>query len=190
MRVVLDAAPAAEPITTADVKAQLRVDASDEDAYIALCVTTSRVWAEEYINRKLITQTWNLYLEHFPFEIVVPFGSLQSVNTIKYYDNNNDLQTLSAAEYEVDTYAQLGRIRPASGYSWPAVYPRYDAIEVNYDCGYGDAGTDCPAPIIHGLKYCAAQLFEHRESIDGLPAAVRAVLYPYTIQNFAGYENG
>jgi uncharacterized phiE125 gp8 family phage protein len=184
MKIVLDTAPVVEPITVQSVKEQLRIDYSDEDDYIDLCISTARVWAEEYTNRKLITQTWNLYLDRFPFEIVVPFGSLQSINSIQYYDTNNALQTLPSNEYDVDTAAVLGKIRPADGYSWPAVYNRYNPIVINFDCGYGDTAARVPAPIVHGLKYTVAQLFENRESMQGLPDAVKSLLFPYIIFNY------
>lgn len=166
-----------------EAKAQLRVDANDEDAYLDICIVTARQWAEDYTNRKFITQTWLLSIDCFPHEIEVPFGRLQTVNSITYYDENNTLQTLSTDYYEVDTQDVIGRIRPAQGYSWPATFSRYNAVAVNFDCGYGDTRNAVPQVIRHGVAYVAAQLFEHRDSMKDIPEAAKAALFPYTLFN-------
>jgi len=178
------AAPTIEPVMVDEVKTQLRVDSIDEDAYLDISIVTAREWAENYTCRKFITQTWNMHLDRFSDEIFIPFGELQAVNSIKYYDENNSQQTLSSANYEVDTFSTLGRVRPAQGYSWPATYSKYNSITIEFDCGYGDSRNDVPQTIRHGIAYIAAQLFEHRESMSGIPDAAKNALFPYTLFNF------
>ena len=185
MRTSLVTAPDIEPVSVAEFKSQLRVDASDEDTYIALCITTARQWCENYAQRKFITQSWRLYLDKFAVrEITLPFGSLQSITSITYYDTNNTLQTLSADEYEVDIYGDEGMVRPKDGYDWPATYPRLNAVIIQFVCGYGDDAADVPEGLRHVIKYTAGQLFENRESISSLPESVKPLIFPYTIFNF------
>lgn len=185
MKTALASAPATEPVTAADVKEQLRVDLTDEDTYIGLCITTARQWCENYTGRKFITQTWRLYLDRFSQrEICLPFGSLQSISSIQYYDTSNNLQTLSSSEYEVDTFGDEGMVRPVDGYDWPATYPRLNAIIIEFVTGYGSNATDVPEGLRHAIKYTAGQLYEHRETIQSLPEAVHPLIFPYTIFNF------
>lgn len=185
MRTSLVTAPDIEPVTVAEVRTQLRVDLTDEDTYIALCITTARQWCENYTQRKFITQTWRLYLDKFAVrEITLPYGRLQSISSIQYYDTNNALQTLSSDEYEIDIYGDEGMVRPKDGYDWPATYPRLNAVIITFICGYGDDATDVPEGLRHAIKYTAGQLYENRESISSLPQAVQPLIYPYTIFNF------
>jgi uncharacterized phiE125 gp8 family phage protein len=179
--------PTIEPVTTADMKAHLRVDISDDDSLIDAYVLAARTYCENYTRRSLITSVWEYKIDEFPDEMLIPRPPLQTVNSIKYYDTDNVLQTVDASVYTVDTDSIIGRIVEADGETWPTPNAIIQAVTVNYDAGYGAATTDVPAPLLQGIKMLVGHWYENRESVvlEGnpkvLPQAVEACWYPYRI---------
>ena len=156
-------APSVEPITTAEAKAHLNVTSADDDTYIDTLVVAARQKTESYLNRSLITQTWNLYLDKFESKIILPRAPIQSVSSIKYIDTNGAEQTLSSAVYTVDTDAEPGQVYLAYEQSWPDIRTMEKAVDVEYIAGYGDAGTDVPQVIKQAMLLLVGHYYERRE---------------------------
>ena len=51
------AAPASEPVSLTDLKTWLRIDWTDDDAWLSLLIQDARAWVESHTSRALITQT-------------------------------------------------------------------------------------------------------------------------------------
>ena len=68
MGLKLITAAAAEPITLADLKLQIRSDPSDtsEDALLSLCIAAARAKAENYTETALVSQVWDQTEDKFP----------------------------------------------------------------------------------------------------------------------------
>ncbi len=62
MALVLTTAPAAEPISLAEAKAHLRIDADDEDALLTALIAAARMFVERTLGVALITQSWSYFL--------------------------------------------------------------------------------------------------------------------------------
>lgn len=187
--VELVATPAKEPLEIDQVRDKhIRVISdADEAEYIQGLIAAGRFHAEWFTRRKLITQTWRLWLDHFPrHQIDLPFSPLQSLTSIQYVDSGGTLQTWASTKYKLSPPASTGpfenpkrsRIRPAFGEVWPDARHEIDAIQIQYVCGYGDDGKDVPAPILHGIKMVAAELYVHRKNslqdVFQHPAIIRA----------------
>lgn len=162
--------PAAEPVSTDDCKTHMNIESSftDDDLYIAALQKVARKYVEVVTRRKLITQTWQYFLEDWPDEdyIVVPFGQLQSVTHVKYTDSNDTVNTDfdEGDEFTVDTDSDPGRIVLKYGESWPtATLATQNPIEIQFVCGYGDAGSDVPDEILMAIKLMVAEMYERRE---------------------------
>lgn len=162
---VLSVAPATEPITTAEAKAQARVDISDDDTYIDTLITAARVQAETYTQRAFIDQTWVYKIDEWPSGVVqLPRAPLSSVTSIAYLDADGNSQTLSSSVYTVDTSSEPGRIYLADGQTWPTVQSVRHPITITYVAGYGSAASSVPAPIKAAIKVMVATWYENRES--------------------------
>ena len=75
MGLKLITAAGSEPITLAQLKAQCRVDTSDDDAVLTLAIAAARAKAENYTGTAIISQTWEQTLDAFPeaeIEILKP----------------------------------------------------------------------------------------------------------------------
>ena len=63
---IVQTAPAVEPVTLAEAKAHCKVDISDDDAYISSLITMSRQYVEQILDISLISQTLEARYDTFP----------------------------------------------------------------------------------------------------------------------------
>lgn len=166
--------PAAEPLTLADAKPHLRVDAdiTEDDGLIAALIVTARQQAEHRTGRALVTQQWRLGLDRFADDsLELPLPKLQSVQSVTYLDADGVRQTLAGAEYDVVTDELVGRLLPAFGKTWPDCRIRPGSVQVSYTCGYG-AASDVPQSIKAWMLLAIGAWYENREALtSGKPVA-------------------
>lgn len=185
MRVITP--PAAEPLTLAQVKEQLGIETSDtaSDAVITRRIIEARQYAENYMQRALITQTQEIRLDCFPVsrygEIKLPYPNLLTVVHIKYIDTNGDLQTIDPADYEADTYSFLGEVRPNYGTCWPTARQEKNAVRIQYTCGYGATYAAVPELLREALMLWVGHLLNFQPQAEsGLSNVTRP---PFFVAN-------
>src|SRR6516164_232743 len=133
--------PALEPLTLAQLRAHLRIDATmtDDDALLTSYISAARHWAERYTNRAFFPQQWRLNLDHFPLSYEAlptvnpslrrdfPFYAgywnqatiglskprVTSIDSITYLDQTGATQTLDPSSYIADLASEPARILPA-----------------------------------------------------------------------------
>ena len=153
-------APAAEPITLALAKQHLRVDFSEDDAYITALITAARQQVEKLMNRAIFNRKMLLTLDYFPWPgwdsttgstahdyfmrwyyrgltICLPKPATVSVQSITYIANDGvTVETIAAQNYIVDVTSEPARIAPRPGYTWPYQQNYIPGqISVNYTAG-------------------------------------------------------
>jgi len=191
MALVLVTAPSEEPIELSEAKNHLRIDGTDEDTLISGLIATAREHAEHFTRRAFITQTWELWLDAWPDGecITLPLPPLQSVAHVKYYGIDDTEYTFDSANYFVDTNNEPGRVVLGYSKSWPTLTLRpANGIVVRYVCGYG-AASAVPQAIKQAMLLHIGAMFENREavvsgSVNVLPMAYGALLWPYRVFNF------
>jgi len=154
--------PAEEPLSTAELKLWLRVTHSEDDALIDALGEGSRDYAEAYTRRQFVTATYDHKQDKWEKAIHLPKPPLSSVTSITYLDTDGTEQILASAAYRVNVEGIVGRITPAYGYTWPAVYPVTYPITIRFLAGYGLA-VAVPEGIKTAIKMLVADLNEHRE---------------------------
>jgi len=188
MPLTLNTAPTIEPVNLSNAKAHLRVSGQEDDLYITDLIIAARRYTENVLNRALITQTWEYYLDDWPETIEIPMPPLQSVTSVKYTDLDGSQSTFSSASYTVDTDSEPGRIILNDGYTWPndTLFPT-NPIQIIFVAGYGDSTQDVPADIRAAIKLTIANYYENREPsvvgpfVNAVPMAIDALLYPYRL---------
>lgn len=193
MTLKLITAPAVEPLNIqTEVRPHVRVDFDDDDALLLMYAKTARQYLEtHHLRRALITQTWDLYLDSFPGDVItLPLPPLQSVTGVYYTPESGVEQTVSASSYYVDTVGEPGRVLLKNGYTWPSdTLQVANGVRVRFVCGYGAAGNNVPSPIRQAMLLTIGDLYENRENtviaqgvtIQKLPNGAEMLLYPYRI---------
>lgn len=196
--------PALEPVTLDEAKAFARVDTAYDDTTITSFIKAAREHCQAITGRQFITATFALLLDEFPSwfrfntyhgserangtDILLPWPSLVSVESVTYTDENSVAQTVAAADYVVSTFDEPGRVTLAYGKSWPSTLEQINAVRVDYTAGYGVAASSVPESIKQAMRMLIAHWYQNREATDSaatLPKAidfaVRETLRPYTV---------
>ena len=79
--------PGVEPVTLTEAKVHLRVDSTDDDAYINTLISVTRQLCESYTGLSFITQTRRVTMDRFPYGsslnpyacIYLPYGPVKEV---------------------------------------------------------------------------------------------------------------
>jgi uncharacterized phiE125 gp8 family phage protein len=176
MQKVLYAAPTLQPVSLDDVKLHLRIEVNltADDEYLESIIGAAVEHVEDVTNRRLLTQTWDYYLDAWPCAnyITMPFGNLQSITSISWKDTDGTEATLTVTDdYLVETNGdQHGRIVLPYGETWPSsvLYPS-NPIKIRFICGWTTAAL-VPSRIKSVIKLICGDLYENREwSLVGQP---------------------
>lgn len=183
---VRTSAPAVEPVTAAELRTYLReTESSFSDADADGFIQEARELVEEASGIALITQTWQLSLDHWPAgeerwtegvsqgavpdlqgansQVELPRYPLQSIDSVTVYDEDGDSTAVAVASvFDVDTSRRPGRLRLKSGQTWPIALRDTNSVVISYISGYGDAASDVPAALVRAVKQLAAYLYSHR----------------------------
>lgn len=193
----------AEPVSLDEAKDHCRVTITDDDALISALIQTATDHTEIYLNRTLMEKTLDFYMHMFPlhdhFPIALPYPPLVSITSVKYYDQDDTLQTWDSAEYTVNTNnPDYGMIYPAQGFSWPTMRnDEPDSVIVEYVAGYTSTGGNDPADrvpvtIKHAILLLISHLYENREAttmgtnfmLQQAPLAYDALLQNHRLHRF------
>jgi uncharacterized phiE125 gp8 family phage protein len=172
-------AVATEPVTLAEAKLHLRVDASDDDDLIGALITAAREFAEHYTGRALAEQTLEMALDEFPCVDYIDLDAppVASVTSIKYTDTDGVEQTFSSASYSLDTYGTSRQVTLAYGVEWPDTREEPRAVRIRYVTGYATA----PKAVKSALLLLIGHLYENRQDatatrLESIPTGAEALL--------------
>lgn len=185
---VQTAAPAAEPVTAAELRDYLREDATAlPDADANELVAEAREAIENTYAVAMIDQSWRMAIDRWPSgreewwdgiregsiadlygpasytDLRLPRWPLSTVDSVTVYDEDGTSTAVTiASTFDVDTYQTPGRITLQRGATWPVALRANNAIEIVYTAGYGADASSVPAPLKRAVKQLAAYLYSHR----------------------------
>ena len=184
--------PVTEPVTTADVKAQIGIPTADtaQDAVIERRITEARTWAEMFMGRTVMSSNWQIKLDAFPPEIQLLYPPVSAIVSLSYTDTNQVEQTLNGADYTLDTGSDYEAwILPAYGKDWPSALDTANAVTVVYTAGYASADA-VPGPIKEAIMLTVGHWMNYQPGIEAgqtitrIPHAVEHLLMPYKVHIF------
>ncbi len=176
-------APTTEPVTLNEVKAWAKIDGDYDDPLLATLITAAREYAEKYMRRALVTQSWKLTIDlprstlndvlgdgwydvpvsmlndPLPRRIYLPYEPLQSITSVTTYDDTNTGTVYSPSNYFADTANSRLVLNEAA--VWPTAMRPCASIEIVYQCGYGVSST-VPQAIKNGIKMHVQTMYDSR----------------------------
>jgi len=175
MAIELITEPGLEPVSYEQALIQLRINIFDESLDVSSVeelerfITVVREDAENFTNRKFITQTWRYYLDRWPKAdyIELPFNPLQSISSVKYTDlDGTETALVENTDFIVDKIGLKSKIVLPYSISWPtATLAIVNPIKIEAIYGYGDNPEDIPKRIIQAILIQVVDLYENRQGI-------------------------
>jgi Phage gp6-like head-tail connector protein len=141
--------PLAEPLTLAEVRMHLRLDADDEDDLLVALITVAR----EHLERET--------------------GLVRQVTDVTVYDGDGVGQAV-----DLDGHLLDGEARPARLWLRAVPQPGrvLNGIEVEFSAGFGESGADVPDTLKRAMLLHIAAMFACRGVVA--PEAQPAVVPP------------
>lgn len=170
--VKVSAATPAHLLTLEQVKLHCRAQHNTEDELFNAWIASAEAYAEGYTARCLLTTQYQWIGEEFPEdELDLLVSPVQSIQSVSYYDENGDVQTLAEEDYELDGAEEVSVLVPAAGTSWPATLPgKRNAVTIVFTAGYRATQDGSGIPVIpqqfaQAIKLMIAQWYQHREEV-------------------------
>ena len=180
--------PAAEPLTTAEVKTQLRLETTADDTYIQnVVIPAVRDFAERHtrvcIAQRTFTATCDILKRQQQDDmgwwdgirdgsitqvslrraIELPMPPLVSIEEVRSIDRNNASTVYASSNYYADTFSEPGRLILNEGSIWPANLRDHNSIEIDFTAG--SLAADTPYMVKQALLQLAAHWYENREVV-------------------------
>lgn len=194
----LDVYPAAQVVTTAELKSQLRIDTSDEDALLTSYILAATQMAEHYCNRHFIEAKYKLWFKELPskFSLYYPdckFNFTPStppvageVDGLFYFNKTTQTYVEWAyGQWYVDTSENPVVINmkqtPSTAQSFDENQgDNFAPYYFQFKTGMGTAASDVPDAIKQAIKLIAADMYYFREDRKrSFPMASEILLQPY-----------
>ncbi|APE45372.1 hypothetical protein BOO69_08260 [Sulfitobacter alexandrii] len=172
-------------VSTAEMKAHLRVDFADDDAQIEGFIKAATARLDGYagiLGRCLVTQTWSMRISDWPKScLLLPFPDV-SAALIEYQDSDGDDRPVDAGMYELVEGPRGSSVLLRPSFTRPAVFQDVEMpITLTMTAGYGNPAA-VPHPIKTAIMMLAAHFYAHRgaaEKAETMPFGVSALVAPY-----------
>lgn len=180
MRAQCLAPPAIEPVSLAELRDWLRVDAASEDAILANLIATARLALEGCTRRGFIQQVWRFTYHTSSLDglLRLPLGPLRGVLALRCYDGAGAATTLPATSCELVQDDQRPAVRLVDSAARAAA-----RCDLDVSIGYGEAAADVPAPLRQAILMLAtnwhARRGDHPETSVTIPRAITTLVGPY-----------
>ncbi|WP_420408894.1 head-tail connector protein [Hoeflea sp.] len=176
--------PLAEPVTLAELKAHMRIDANDEDALLQSLIRVARAHLEAVTGTALMPRGLRLVLDDWPEGPVIDLlrTPVQSIDAIHVYDIDGAPQELSTTGAVLDGTARPARL--AVGDKLRPGQP-INGIEIEFTAGFATA-NEIPPELVRAILLHAAHLYEFRGAVSAdmqpaaIPAGYERLIAPWT----------
>jgi len=165
MKNLIVATPPAEyAVTRAEASLFMRYTGSLQNDVIDSLIIAAQKYCELWINRAVVSTTYEYYFDNFSTEMCLPIGNSTSITSI-YYKNQSDSYTLLSTDvYQLDNKSLINKIINKYNQEFPEIDTVPNAVKVTFVAGWANAAA-VPASIKTAIKIMVAQMFEHREGL-------------------------
>ena len=168
-------AAARPPVPPAELKAFLRLAASDEDALLAALVRSAADACEAFVGRLLIARGVAEALPASTGWTRLGLAPVRAIESVAALGADGAETALPAAAFAIDI--------DAAGEGWVRLTAPRDErrVQVRYTAGLAEEANGVPEAIRHGIVRLAAHLYARRDTAEPAPppAAVSALWRPW-----------
>lgn len=148
--------PTVEPVTLSEAKAHCRVDATEDDAYLATLIRAAREWVEAYLDRTLVRTQWEVRMDDvFVGAVELPRPPMASGSVSVTVGGT----ALTENQYSVDYDTAPGLVEPVG------TVPSAEGITIRWWAGYGESGFEVPAAIRHAMLMLVCHWYDNRSAV-------------------------
>lgn len=170
------------PVSVAELKHYLRVVSDDvaQDTLIRSLIVAATKTIETEAHISVLDRVYTYFFNDFTSEeLLITLKPASSVDAVRYYDGENELQTLGTSVYEADIIKYRAMVLLKSGQSFPATYPKNNAVEIDVTIGFGAIAVDVPEDLRLAIKMLAAHWFDNRGLIGdekSIPMGIQRII--------------
>ena len=145
------------PVSLDEAKNICRIDGTDHDAQLTLCIASATQAAEHRLGRALVSATYEQSIDAFPDgEIALGKPDVSSIVSVKYVINDVHT-TMAPGGYALDTASEYESwLFPLD--DWPTADSSANSVRVRFVVGYGTA-SDVPEAIKMWILFIVRSLF-------------------------------
>lgn len=164
--------PVVEPVTIAEAKVHLRIDAdfTDDDLYLQSLITASRYYVENYVDRTLLRTQLRMKLDYFPvWDLPLPRPPVMADPVVVQYvpsDPSLGYALTTFANFRTDRDATPAVLRPQWNGTWPTCRGAENDVVISWWAGYGTTGADVPVPARHAMLLILSHWYRNREAVS------------------------
>ncbi|MDK2918991.1 MAG: hypothetical protein PWQ37_1724 [Candidatus Petromonas sp.] len=170
-------------VTLEEVKGHLRVEHSDEDAYITSLIKVATEYCENFIGRFIKQRLVEIILNEFPIKVIkLPVSPVCEINNIYYTNLNNEKVYINLSDYTIIPETEPPIVIHKD--RWPKdVIDIPGKVRVEAKVGY----ELIPQSIKQSVLLLCGHFYENREAVskkgelNELPFSISALLYPYKV---------
>lgn len=149
-----------------DVKEHLQIlqENSEDDRYIKTLIKASTQFAEDFQNRKLISQTVQLTFDEVITEKMKLYPSpARQIIKVSIIDENEDEIIVPETDY-IFTPGPIGQFKLKNN---PVVNPKiFGAFKIQYVAGYGDTSDQVPDTTKQAILLLIKHYYENRSNSE------------------------
>lgn len=195
----LTTAAAALPVSLAEVKAFVKLDATDtsEDTALTYMIEAATALGEKYTGRDFINKGYTTFRGDFCDPLELRRSKVSAISSINYMVNGA-YTLLDSSVYYLQDVNDFPYIYLQNNQSWPDnVDDLPQAVKIIFTSGYGAAGSNVPSGLKMAILNHITYLYSNRGdcggdcssgAAGGLPPAVKSLYTPYRIINIGSYE--
>lgn len=172
MSVIIETQPLAEPVSVAEVQAELRLTTDTDSEMIMTHIAAARQIGERITRQSLCYKGYVQYFDGFPspanpMRLAVP--PVIAVSSIKYLDMDLVQQTWDPSEYFLANKQSPALIVAKPSNVYPAAASVPGSVEVHMTCGfstdgYGDITRTLEPELKLAIIKLAAHFYDHPEA--------------------------
>ncbi|VTU02426.1 Uncharacterized protein OS=Pseudomonas bauzanensis GN=CF98_37415 PE=4 SV=1: Phage_connect_1 [Gemmataceae bacterium] len=174
--------PASTSVSTATLKAHLRLNDTSEDDLLADWLTAADDLFRRQTGYVLITSTYRLRLDGWPSDgtVYIPAHPVTAVSSVQYLDAAGTWQTVSSSDYSTDLSDAPARVTFGTGFAFLELHATaVPNVRVQFVAGHADSSA-VPKLAAQAVKLLAAHWYNVREAYGDttqveVPAGWRAV---------------